>query len=199
MSVLKDILGSDPKDCKDIYGAINSRQVLALMFHNESADLYGFMGLEGFKCMHEYQYLSESAEHREIKSYYLSKHDKILPEGEGLKPIEVVPDDWLQYTRMDVTPNVRKQHIERAMNQYLKWESDTLEMYNECARYLMEWGKAADFFKMKHLIHDVSKELSCLKSLYLKIKASDYSLEYIVSIQDELAEKYCCKSVRIEK
>ena len=57
----------EPKSCKDVYALINNRQTVALMFHDEMADLFDFLGLRGFKRMHEYQYMAESVEHRKTK------------------------------------------------------------------------------------------------------------------------------------
>lgn len=197
MGSLAEHIGYEPKDCRDVYGIINARQIKALMFHSEMADMFGFLGLEGFKCMHEYQFLSESAGHRATKSYYLSHHDKILSDDE-VKSIDIVPDDWTQYNRMDVTPNVRRQHTEKAMKEYVAWETDTKEIYSECASYFLAWHKIADFKRVQCLIEDVSCELKRLKELYLKLRAADYSLDYIATIQDELCCKYKCKSVAVE-
>ena len=190
--------GKEPTSAKDVFEEINSRQVKALMFHSEAADLFGFMGLEGFKHMHEYQYLAESAEHREIKSYFLKAHDKILPDDSGIKPVEVVPDDWLQYTRMDVTPSIRKQHTERVMNLYRNWEEETLKVYSMCAHYLMNWGEVTDFCRVKDLIKDVQWELFCLKDICLRLRSVEYDPGFIVSLQEELTEKYKEKPIRME-
>ena len=107
----------EPKNCKDVFSVINTRQITALMFHDEMADLFDFLGLRGFKRMHEYQYLAESAEHRTLKRYYLNHHGMLLPDEE-IEPVDVIPDDWYQYNRMDVTPAVRKQAVQKAMEQY---------------------------------------------------------------------------------
>ena len=197
MADLTTIVGYEPKDCREVYGIINARQVTALMFHSEMADMFGFLGLEGFKCMHEYQFLTESAGHRATKSCYLSHHDKILSDDE-VRGIDIVPDEWLRYTRMDVTPSVRRQSVEKAMNEYLKWEKDTKEILCHCAAYLLDWHKMSDYEWVKCLINDVTEELKCLKELCLKLRASDYDMSYIVGIQDELCCKYHHKKVRIE-
>lgn len=197
MAELTTIVGYEPKDCREVYGIINARQVTALMFHSEMADMFGFLGLEGFKCMHEYQFLEESSAHRATKSYYLSHHDKILSDDE-VRGIDVVPDEWLRYTRMDVTPSIRRQSVEKAMTEYLKWEMDTKEVYSECAAYFLRWHKMSDFERVQRLIEDVAKEIKCLKEICLKLRASDYSLDYIVTLQDELCCKYKHKSVMIE-
>lgn len=179
----------EPKDCKDIYSMVNARQITALMFHDEMADMFDFLGLRGFKRMHEYQYFVESAEHRALKRYYLNHHGKLLPQNE-LEPLEVIPDDWVHYARGDVTPAVRKQAVQRAFDLYHKWERETKELYSECASHLLAWKKVADFNKINSLIKDVDMELKYLERLVLELSSVDYDAAYIAMLQDRCHEKY---------
>lgn len=187
-----------PKNCKEVFAAINSRQITALMFHDEMADLFDFLGLRGFKRMHEYQYFSESAEHRAIKRYFLNHHGELIPPDE-IDGIEVIPSDWYKYTRMDVTPAVRKQAVQKAMEQYHDWECETKELYEKCASYLSMWGNFADLQKVCDLINDVDMELKYLERLCIELKSVDYSAEYIGVMQDKYHEKYKekCKDIGV--
>lgn len=188
----------DPQSCKDIYAAIAARQTEALMFHDDMADLFDFLGLRGFKRMHEYQFFSESAERRTLKRYYLNHHGELIPELE-LKKVEVIPSEWHKYTRTDVTPTVRKQAVQRAMEMYYDWEDETKELYEKCACYLSNWGRFADFNKVNSLIEDVDMELKYLERLCIELSAVDYSAEYICVMQDSYHEKYKekCKEIGI--
>lgn len=179
----------EPKECKDIFMAVNARQIYALMFHDEMADLFDFLGLRGFKRMHEYQYLVESSEHRGLKRYYLNHHGKLLPDSE-INFVSVIPEDWGQYSRCDVTPGVRKQTVQKAMQQYKDWESETKELYCKCASKLMSWGKVSDFNKINDLVKDVDMELKYLERLCLELSSVDYDNTYLQVIQDKLHEKY---------
>lgn len=188
----------EPKDCTEVYKIVNARQITALMFHDDMADLFDFLGLRGFKRIHEYQYLAESAEHRALKRYYINHHGKLLPES-NLAPVSVIPSDWVQYNRMDVTPAVRKQYTQRAMEQYLEWEAETKALYCKMAAYLMDWQKVADFDKINCLIKDVDTELKYLERLCLELKSVDYDPAYISMLQDKYHEKYKekCKEIGV--
>lgn len=186
----------EPKDCREVYCVVNTRQIKALMFHDEMADLFDFLGLRGFKRMHEYQYLMESAEHRALKRYYLNHHGTLLPDEE-LEPVDVIPDDWYQYTRMDVTPQVRKQAVQKAMEQYREWECGTKALYEKCCAYLIAWQKMADYNKINNLLEDVDSELKYLERLCIELKAVDYDCSYIEILQDKYHEKYKEKSKSI--
>ena len=117
--------------CHEIYTAINNRQIEALMFHDLMSDFYDFLGLQGFKCWHKYQYKTEAMEHKKTKHFYMSMHNKLLSESPQ-SDFNIIPDSWFGYTRMDVTPQVRKQALETSMDKYRNWEEETCSMYEEC-------------------------------------------------------------------
>lgn len=193
------LMEKEPKSCKEIFAAVNRRQITALMFHDDMADLFDFLGLRGFKRMHEYQFFEESAEHRALKRYYLNHHGELIPEEE-LDRFEVIPSDWYKYTRMDVSAPVRKQAVQRAMEQYHDWESETKELYEACAKYLLDWGAIADFNKICDLVKDVDMELKYLERLCIELKSVDYSAEYIGVMQDKYHEAYKekCKDIGVD-
>ena len=49
---------------EDIFDEINKRYVAAMMIHGQMADYFNFLGLKGYKRLHEYQFLTESLERR---------------------------------------------------------------------------------------------------------------------------------------
>ncbi len=175
--------------CEDIYKAIRDRQVSALMFHSQMADLFDFLGLMGFKRMHEYQYFAESAEHRGLCRYYINHHNKLLVGGHPQGP-KVIPSEWGQYTRFDVTPQVRKQAVERSFNEYQEWESETKELYSQYSIALMNLGCVADSNKVCELVTDVDQELKTLNRLLLKLKAIAFDAVGVMDMQEELHEHY---------
>lgn len=179
----------EPKSCEEVYSIINERQITALMFHDSMADMFDFLGLRGFKRMHEYQYLVESAEHRSLKRYYLNHHGKMLPEAK-VSSVSVVPADWYKYNRMDVTQPIRKQAVQSAFKKYLAWETETKEVYSKMAAYLMEWHKVADFNKVNELLMDVDRELKYLERLCIRLQSVDYDPVYVDTLQGIYHEKY---------
>lgn len=182
---------------EDIFMAIRDRQISALMFHSQMADLFDFLGMMGFKRMHEYQYFSESAEYRGICRYYTNHHNKILIGGHP-KGLEVIPEEWDQYTRFDVTPSVRKQAVERSFNRYREWESETKELYSQYSIALMNLGCVADFNRICELITDVDQELKYLDRILLKLKAISFDAIGMMDMQEELHEHYAEKTRSID-
>lgn len=179
----------DVSSVEDAFHVINSRQISALMMHDEMADLFDFLGLMGFKRMHEYQYFAESAKHRGIKRYYLNHHNKLLPH-EKIERVSVIPEDWMRYSRKDVTPSIRKQSVQTAFGQYTEWEYRTKSIYEKVAASLLNLGYTADFNKVNDLVKDVDMEIKRLDRLCLSLRSVDYDPMYFVTIQDKLHEEY---------
>lgn len=189
--------GKEPKDAKDVFSAINARQIRALMFHSEMADMMGFLGLDGFQAMHDYQFLSESAEHRKTKNYFLARHKRYLPDEE-VDAFDIIPDDWVNYTKADVTPAIRRQYLQKGMEHYYNWESETKELYCAAAHYLLDWGMVSDFNRVNDLVKDVCCELGCVTKLHLDLKAVDYDPAYVMELQKCYCKKYKGKPAVIE-
>lgn len=190
--------GKQVKDmtCREIFQFINMRQISALMFHDQMADTYDFLGLMGFKRLHEYQYFTESAEHRGLKRYFINHHNKLLNTGK-IEVINIIPEGWEKYDRFDVTSTVRQQYVEKSFEMYESWESDTKEIYEYCAKSLLDMGHIADFVKVKELICDVDMELKTLDRMLIELKSVDFNDVYIATIQDELHECYDKKTKEI--
>lgn len=180
----------EPKNCQEVYSAINTRQVKALMFHDQMSDYFRFLGLDGFSWIHEYQHLSESMERRKLKRYYMLHHNRLLSDEE-IDSVDLIPSGWYQYKREDVTPQVRQQALQKAMSLYQDWETETKEFLEICAAYLMAWKKMADFNFIQYMIEDVSEELKCLSEMCIELKIVDYDPVYVADMQ-----KRCCKEYK---
>ena len=179
----------EPRDCRGVYAAINARQLTALMFHSEMADLFAFLTLKGFQDMHEYQYLVESAGYRAVRNYYMTQYGKLLQEDDP-HPIDVFPEDWYRYKRSDVTPEIRRQAVQVALEQYLDWEKETKDRYTQYASLLMSWTKTADHAKVSKMIHEVDEEIKNLERMHADFKSTRFSMDHIMSTQTKLTRKY---------
>jgi hypothetical protein len=183
-------------NCDEIFTAIIDRQIEALMFHDQMADYFDFMNLHGFKRMHEYQYCTESVEYRKTKRYFINHHSKLISDS-GVKAKNYIPADWFNHRREDVSGKLMRQKTEEAFSLYREWEAETLRLYQEYAKMLLDMGHVSDFEKVSCLACDVSCELKKLDRLKLKLSDIDYDGVYIEEIQDELHTKYKKKMKKI--
>ena len=176
------------KTCYDIFSAINKRQIEALMFHDQMADYFGFLAYAGYKEMHEYQYISESLEHRKTKKYFMKKHNRILKD-EVTNP-KAVPVEWFSRERNEATDSVKVKGVRDGMMAYHAWEKETLELYEKCASLAMKMGKICDYEYITCLIKDTSDEIERIEKIVLDLISVDYDVVYILEAQDCLHKMY---------
>lgn len=176
--------------CTEIFQEISKRQITALMLHDQLKDLYDFLGLPGFKCWHYHQFIQESKGFQKLKHYFVSTHNKLLNHAKTEQPKQLIPDDWYNYTRMDVTPQLRKQYVEMSFEVYKDWEEETKRCYEEYSKALYDMGKTADACRVECLVNDVSCELKQLYKWMIKLKASGYDAGYILDIQSYFHKRY---------
>lgn len=174
----------------EIFEEIAKRQILALMFHDHMRDLYDFLNLSGFERWHNHQYISESEEFINTKRYFMSAHNELLKLDDPGEPEFIIPENWYNYTRKDVNPQVLKQYAEISFDAYKSWEEHTKSLYESCSKSLIDMGNISDSLWVEQLIKDVSSELDMLYSVMLRLRASNYDVVYMLDIQQELHKKY---------
>ena len=187
----------DGHTCQEIFQMIDSRQIAALMFHTQMADLFDFLGLMGFKRMHEYQYFSENMGNRRLKRYYLNHHNKVLMSGH-VDAQNAIPEGWVKYTRFDVTAQVRKQAVEKAFEEYETWELETKQLYEKCALDLLHMGRVDDFNEVNCYVKDVSHELKCVDRMLINLRGIGFDPVELFDMQADLHEKYRRKTRKLK-
>lgn len=197
MSMSKEEAKGRSKDCREIFQRITNRQIEALMFHDKMSDMYNFLGLSGFKRMHECQYFSESAEFKKTKKYFMTNHNMLLEETD-VQAKQYIPQDWFNYDKFDVSAQIKRQYTEKTFEEYRNWERETKWIYETAYQELMQLGVVSDAEFVSCLICDVSHELECLEKIYIKLKAIDFNMMYISEMQYDIHEKYKKKMKHIK-
>lgn len=184
--------------CREIFSCILTRQVYALMFHDQMANYFDFLGLNGFKRMHEYQYLHESVTFRKLQRYYINRYNEIVEPHEVEDP-EVIPSEWMNHKRKDVTPQIKKRSIKEAFEEYREWEKETEEYLCKYAKALYDRGMLVDYSYILDIVEDVCCEIKKIERMMLKMSGVDYDMTYIEEIQNNLHEKYKNKTHHVGK
>ena len=175
--------------CKEIFTEINKRQTLALMLHNEMSQYFSFLGLQGFKRMHCYQFKNESMEHLKTCLWYIDYRNELIP-NDRLDAINLIPSDWFRVDRLSVSSVAKKNGTIKAMTEYHEWEKETKEVYSKYYAMLIDIDciDCANF--VNELVIDVTCELKKLERLVDKLKGVDFDMVYVTEIQSDLHEKY---------
>lgn len=173
----------------EVFSKIAAHMVEGMMLHDQMADYYDFLGLMGFKRMHEYHFLREAADMRGISRYYLNHYNYLLPSVEVKDPA-IVPSGWYKYHRKDIDASTKRQAIRTGMEKWCAWEEATKKLYQESYSTLCDMGEVAAACKVKELVSDVDMELKCADRLHIKLQSVDYDLCTIFLMQDEMHESY---------
>ena len=184
-----------PKAC-DIFQKISERQITGMMLHEQLADYYDFLNLRGFKRLHEYRFFCEAAEMRGIHRYYIN-HFNMLVLGSHPGNPSAIPDGWSNYTRQQVTQDVKRRSVRDGMGRWISWERESKKFYERCYSELCEIGEIAAAQKAKALACNVDQELKYADRLCLDMEGTGYDLTYIVMMQDDLHDHYEAKTKEI--
>lgn len=183
--------------CEDIYADVNKRMTTALMFHANMSDYFSFMGLHGFRRIHECQYFEESIGKRKLHRKVLDFHNKLIPEL-GHDKLEVVPADWYKHTRMDIDDSVLAKFVKTALKQYKEWEEETKCFYECVAHVFLERGEMIDYELMMCYVKHVQCELKKIYRLCEELNEVGYDVLYIMEVQKRIHEEYKNKMKKLK-
>lgn len=187
----------DVKNPDDIFAEISARQVAALMIHDYMASFFDFLGLRGYKRLHEYQFYSEGREYRKTSRYYINHHSRMIPES-GSKP-EFSKTPLHTASRMSVGKSTKQKAVEDCMTEWQKWESETKELYEHYAKEMMDQGMIADTLFIEKLVAGTNEELKKADRLVIDLISAGYDMTYIMESQKEIHDKYKAKAKKLEK
>lgn len=182
---------------EEIFSEINNRFIGAIMMHGQFADYFDFLGLRGYKRLHEYQHLAESIERRNVCRYYINHHNALIKEDFSGE-VDIIPDAWYTAKRLSVGKSTKQKAVEDGFLEYHNWESETKSVYEKYSQKLRETGAVADAIFAEKLVEDVSAELKTLEQMISDLISTGYDMVYITENQSEIHEKYKKKLKGIE-
>lgn len=182
---------------EEIFSEINNRFIGAIMMHGQFADYFDFLGLRGYKHLHEYQHLAESIERRKVCRYYIDHHNALIKEDFSGE-VNIIPDAWYTAKRLSVGKSTKQKAVEDGFIEYHNWESETKSVYEKYAQKLREIGSVADAIFVEKLVEDVSAELKTVEQMISDLISTGYDMVYITESQSEIHEKYKKKLKGIE-
>lgn len=181
----------------DIFSEIISHMIEGLMIHSQMADYYGFLGLKGYQKCHKYHYFEESLNYKKIGAYFLEHFNKIPIEKSVGNP-QIVPNQWYQHSRQDVSNETKKTSIQIGMEKWINWEKDTKKLYERLYKELVSIEEIAAAAELQKYIVDVDYELAEAYQIYIELSTINYNLSDIIMEQESIYKKYCKKVKEIE-
>lgn len=184
----------------EIYTKLTSHVLKGMMIHEEMANYYDFLGLEGYKRCHEYHFIKEMMSYRSLCRYFINHHNMLIPESLVEVP-EIIPESWYMHTRQDVDTATRKNAVKIGLTKWVEWERDTKKFYQEMHIELVALGEVASAMFIENLIDDVDRELKDAERYWINKEAMGYDMTAIVGEQKRKHDKYkkkCAKDLCVK-
>ena len=181
---------------EDIFKRLDAHIIKGIMLHEQFADYFDFLNFHGYKRLHEYRFLKESAELRGLHRYYTNHFEKLIPHSD-VAAVREIPDNWFMYSRSDVSPSEKKRYVKDAFEKWVEWEKDTKHKYQGAYCELCELGEVAAACKIKDMVSHVDMELKKAMRMLINLKAIDFDLSTIYLCQDDIHEHYKEESEKI--
>lgn len=177
---------------EEIFGLIAQHMIKGMMVHVQLSDYFNFIGLKGYAKCHEYHYYEESKNYRDLVNYYMRHYNKIVLDLPVENP-HIIPDDWSQFTRYEVSSTVRKNAVISGFDKWLDWELKTKKTYNNYCKELYNLNEIASMTKIKEYVEDVDEEIAEGHDKILGLKTVDYDIFEIYEEQEKLEKKFTKK------
>ena len=174
---------------EDIFAKIGQHMIKGLMIHTQLSDYFNFLGLKGYGKCHEYHFYEESKYFRKISNYYLEHYDKFIIDSHVANP-GVIPQDWMKYTRQQVDGATRKTGIQAGFEKWVDWEAETLKLYQELYKELLNLNEVASAIELSHYIEDVNEELNKAQQKYLELRMISFDITIVMEEQEKLFKEY---------
>lgn len=181
----------------DIFNQLMNHLLEGMMVHEQLANYFNFLALEGFKYCHDYHYLSETLSFRKIQKYYIDHYNRLTAAPQP-NIIEVIPPSWYDITRQEVSVNMRKDSIQKGMLAWRNWEHETKKLYEQIYQDLISINEVASAEQVRELIIDVDEELAEVERMQLEILSTDTDLSYLIPEQKSLRKEYTKKINNME-
>ena len=174
---------------EEIFTSMVQHILKGIMIHDELANYYDFLGLQGYKRCHEYHGMRETHGYRVIMHYYISRYNKFLPEPK-VEPENIIPSSWNGYTRQQVDPKTKQSAVKTGLEKWVNWERETKQFYENMYQELMDINEIAAALKVKDLICEVDCELKKAEQYHLNKIATGYDMGDIIAEQHKKHKKY---------
>lgn len=168
---------------QEIFSQLSGHMIKGLMVHEQLANYYDFLGLNGFRIEHEHQYIEESSSYRSLCHFYVNHYNRLIEESRVENP-KIIPDSWYRYSRFDVDSTTKRNGIENGFKEWKNWETETRQVYESLYCELFKMGEISASMFVQKLIEDVENELKRIDKEILELKATSYDMTYIMELQN---------------
>lgn len=174
---------------EEIFSAISSRQIEGIMLHDQMAQCFTFLHLDGYKRLQEFRFMDEAAEHRNMVRYYIERYNRLIPGAHASNPA-ILPESWMGRTRLEVDTGIKRMAVKDLFKRWVNWESSTVSRLQAHAQALYSTGDIVCADYIGRMAQDVADELKTATGMMIDLEAVDYDMTAILDRQPALHRKY---------
>ena len=176
-------------ECTEIFKHLASHSVKGLMIHDAMSQAFRFLGLEGFAMQQDRRFRDESEEYRAILKFWSEHYNRLL-EREDPGDVSVIPSSWFSYTRQQVDEGTKKSAVRTLLHQWEEWEKSTKKLCEDMYAELLSNKSAVSAKKILYRLCSTDRELISLQKIILAGDSVGYSIDWIISKDEELKKEY---------
>ena len=176
-------------EIQEIFDGLAEHMIKGMMIHENLANYYDFLGLQGYKRCHEYHFMKETCDYRGLCRYYINHFSKLIKEPRFEAP-DIIPTTWYMHVREDVDVATKQKAVKQGLEKWHSWEAETKILYQNMAKELLDKGEIAAYNKINELVQGVDMELKKVQRYILNKEATDYDMDSIIGEQKEKHKKY---------
>lgn len=166
--------------CKEAMTLLLKRKNEGVHYHGQMIDYYCFLHLTGLRDLHKEHLMEEICDFSELKKEFVVEFQQ-LP---FYKPeiAQVIPSSWAEKTCMDITQDDLRTLAESSLMSYLDWEENTLAIFEDIYKTLIENQNYHCQKIAKKCIKEVREEICELKELIMIAKIYNYDPVYFCNM-----------------
>ncbi len=158
---------------------VGKQLLKGVMFHAEMADVFQFLGLNGFYKWQIEQQQEELCELQKFKKDILKKYHKLINLQGAEFSEKLIPSEWYNRSSLEVTQTDIANTLKRVFDEYIKWEENAKKtLANESAQI-------DDKQAIERIIKNIECELITVEELRQKLQVTSFSPIFIQILQEK--------------
>lgn len=158
---------------------VGKQLLKGVMFHAEMADVFQFLGLNGFYKWQIKQQQEELCELQKFKRDILKKYHKLINLQGAEFSEKLIPNEWYNRSSLEVTQTDITNTLKRVFDEYVKWEENAKKTLTD------ELAQIDDKWTIEKIIKNIECELITVEELRQKLQVTSFSPIFIQILQEK--------------
>lgn len=171
---------------EDIFKKLSLHMVEGVMIHEEMANYFAFLGLNGYETIQAERYLDESKNLDNLYSFYIKYFGRLMPRLEISKIPQIIPDSFYNHSTSELSTNDIRQSVKAIYERWYSWEEETKLLLEQSYTGLRDANnEVSASIVVMEMLKDVNKELDMVKNKLHKLRSTNYDILFIMEDQDK--------------